>query len=409
MTTQVSHLWTQTWREEAKDLWSKTERPTLRNPNYKFTSLQALEFPECEKPASASVSAVADVSLHSSTGFHSKTVKQGVSIFSFDELIQNEVFFRKYAQASEKMKEDFFYRLVAAKAEQGLQLEVTKSNRSNKDGVSEPFHTQYIFDENSRAFYFYNVIVVKEGASFSWIEEAVSQAPFESSVVAGFVKVVVESGAELNWFQLQDFSAQAKAFVRYDVELGQNAKITHKALCLGGKQSQTRQQVNLLGRGSDYRSLTAVYGSERQHFDFWISSYHRASPNYAEMELRCVADDASRCVFNGMIEIPQGVNQSEAHQKSTSLLLSPRASVDTMPKLEIATDDVKVSHGASVSSIDEDQLFYMQARGLTRAEAEEMIVQGFANSVIDSFPTEQWQQKLRQRMQQKANEVGGKG
>ena len=96
--------------------------------------------------------------------------------------------------------------------------------------------------------------------------------------------------------------------------------------------------------------------------------------------------DKAKAVFNGLIVItPEGV-RTNAYQKNRNMILSPQASVETYPKLEIATDEVKCAHGASVAPVNFDQLYYLQSRGIPAIDAELMIINGFTDPVVQRLP-----------------------
>ena len=100
-----------------------------------------------------------------------------------------------------------------------------------------------------------------------------------------------------------------------------------------------------------------------------------------------VMDDQSRAVFNGLVHIGKNGMGTDAYQKCKTLLLSDKAQVNALPKLIIQTDAVKCAHGASISSIQAEQIHYLQSRGITAIEARRMIVRGFTAPVVDRLPT----------------------
>jgi Fe-S cluster assembly protein SufD len=106
------------------------------------------------------------------------------------------------------------------------------------------------------------------------------------------------------------------------------------------------------------------------------------------MEMGFVMGDSSRAVFNGLIQVRKGTNDCNSNQRSKSLLLGGKATVHAIPKLIIQTDAVKCSHGASVSSVNPEQIHYLQSRGISRSEAESMIIRGFTEPVLERLPTE---------------------
>jgi len=108
---------------------------------------------------------------------------------------------------------------------------------------------------------------------------------------------------------------------------------------------------------------------------------------------KALADGAGRSVFNGAVIVPQQAQRTDAAQLSRSLLLSDRARIDTKPELEIVADDVKCAHGATVSRLQQDELFYLQSRGIAAAQAQRLLLRGFCEEVLAELPdpASRWQ------------------
>jgi Fe-S cluster assembly protein SufD len=117
------------------------------------------------------------------------------------------------------------------------------------------------------------------------------------------------------------------------------------------------------------------------------SLIHFTQPHCTAQQLnKCIVGDRARGVFNGKIYVPKAAQQTNAAQLSRNLLLSPKARVDTKPQLEIIADDVKCAHGATVSQLDDEEIFYLQSRGLDRESASDLLVKGFASEVLENIP-----------------------
>ena len=101
---------------------------------------------------------------------------------------------------------------------------------------------------------------------------------------------------------------------------------------------------------------------------------------------KAVASEYSHCIFNGSIEVPQKAQKTEAAQLSRNLLLSKRARIDTKPELEIVADDVRCTHGATVSQLQDEELFYLLSRGIDNEHANSLLLKGYYDEVISHFP-----------------------
>jgi Fe-S cluster assembly protein SufD len=109
---------------------------------------------------------------------------------------------------------------------------------------------------------------------------------------------------------------------------------------------------------------------------------------------KCIIDDRAHGVFNGKVFVPKAAQLTDAGQLNRNLLLSPKARVDTKPQLEIVADNVKCTHGATVSQLDTDEVFYLQSRGIDAASAQKLLVYAFAYEILDQIPVASLKQTL---------------
>jgi Fe-S cluster assembly protein SufD len=125
----------------------------------------------------------------------------------------------------------------------------------------------------------------------------------------------------------------------------------------------------------------------------WIDNQHFGPQTQSDTFVWNVLEDQSVAVFNGNIDIDENGTLTEAYQHNKTLLLSEKARVHTMPKLEISTDDVKCSHGASISTLDQEQLFYLRSRGLPVDVAERIMIHAFSFPVLSELPVRHLREK----------------
>ena len=179
------------------------------------------------------------------------------------------------------------------------------------------------------------------------------------------------------------------------------ASVHQVTVALGGAKGQTRLESDCRGRGASFRHFGAVRADGDQHFDFWIRQLHSVPHTEGLMDFRGVATDRSRVVFNAMIDIPTQALHTDAVQKFRGLTLSSKSTIDASPKLEIATHEVKCSHGVSISTVDPDQIYYLTSRGISRSDAEWMVINGFTQPIVQELPTEALRTRFHALMEQK--------
>lgn len=135
--------------------------------------------------------------------------------------------------------------------------------------------------------------------------------------------------------------------------------------------------VELVGRGAEAEILGSFLAENTEKLNINITIFHKAKNTLANTTLRGVGRDKSSIRFFGKIIIEENCGQSNSFLTERVLLLSDEAKAETVPELEILTDDVKCSHAASISKIPESQLFYLQSRGISKRQAEDLIIDGF--------------------------------
>jgi Fe-S cluster assembly protein SufD len=232
-------------------------------------------------------------------------------------------------------------------------------------------------------------VCLESGAQLQLVEEFVT---CESTATVTVTNAVAECwlgpNADLHHTRIQREGAAAIHLGKTSVTQAQDSRYRGLSLNLGGQLARHTPEVTLTGIQTEtiLNGLAVATGTQ-------LSDTHSAiaftQPHGTARQLhKCIIDDRARGVFNGKVFVPQAAQQTDAAQLSRNLLLSPKARVDTKPQLEIVADDVKCAHGATVSQLDDDSVFYLQSRGLDQASACDLLVKAFAAEIIDQCPTE---------------------
>ncbi len=181
---------------------------------------------------------------------------------------------------------------------------------------------------------------------------------------------------------LQNLPISGKVSIKVNVHLENDARLKVTVVQNGGEASQVEIQSGGLGKGSrlEIRGLQNAKGIQK--FSFRAKVNHTVPHAQSDLQVWCAARDDSRSVFNGDVSIGKGAHHTEAFQKNKNLMLSRRAVVDSFPKLFIENHNVKCAHGSSTSTLEPDQAYYLQARGINGSEAEEMLIHGFIRQAI---------------------------
>ena len=185
---------------------------------------------------------------------------------------------------------------------------------------------------------------------------------------------------------MQDWSRESLAFHLNSTIVDARALCTSLTANFGGGFVRGESLSRLVGEGarSEMYSINPVDGT--REIDQRTLQDHVAPNATSDLLYLNSLDDKARTIFAGLIKVQPGANGTDAYQKVRNLILSDEADPNSMPGLEILSDDVRCSHGATNGPVSEDELFYLQARGIPREAASRLIVNGFFNSLLEKLP-----------------------
>jgi Fe-S cluster assembly protein SufD len=232
------------------------------------------------------------------------------------------------------------------------------------------------------------VVVAEEGARASLIEEYASPAPDTAAYSNAVTELFVEQSAKLEYVSLQNLSTETWHFASHHAQVGRDAELDWVAGGFGSKCGKTRIQNDLSGPGGTSRVTGAYFADGDQHLDYDTFQEHIAPNCESDFAFKGALRDHATAVWRGMIRVEPEAQKTNAYQECRNLMLSPTAHAVPIPGLEIMANDVRCTHGATVSRVDREQLFYLMTRGLPRAEAERMVVRGFFQNVLDRIELE---------------------
>jgi Fe-S cluster assembly protein SufD len=256
------------------------------------------------------------------------------------------------------------------------------------DGVTleRPIHLLFSRETPDAGTFPHVVIAMGERSEARIIEEYVSQGEPGVGVNVGATEVTVGQGASLHLATFQRWGDNVYHFGTERVRIGRDARFHWTYTALGGKVTKVDLEMHLDGEGSEAKFSGCYFGNGTQHFDFHTFQNHNVGHTVSDLLFKGALRDRARMVYQGLIKVHKDAQRSDAYQANRNLLLSPKARADSIPSLEIEANDVRCTHGATVGQVDEEQLFYLRSRGLPRPEAEQMIIQGFFEPVLERIP-----------------------
>jgi len=162
-----------------------------------------------------------------------------------------------------------------------------------------------------------------------------------------------------------------------------DANLKIHTISMGGELSRSRMDIDLLGDGSGFYLDGVYFGEDEQIHDSRVFVNHLGKNTNSNMITKGVLGDRSSSIFTGTIHIAEGAVKTESHQENRNILLSEEATAQSVPNLEILCDDVICSHGSSVGPIEEEIYHYVMSRGISKIDADKMLIKGFFNQIIN--------------------------
>lgn len=222
---------------------------------------------------------------------------------------------------------------------------------------------------------------VEAGATLGLIERHVS-AGSDANFVNTAVSVDIARGASVNHYRVQQSGARAIWFDTLSAVLAQDATYRLHGVSLGGLSARSTINVQLAGERADARISVVSLGDRQQVQDAFVLVDHVAPRARSEQTFRGISAGRARVTFNGMVVVRMGAQGTDSQQSLRGLLAGPDAEIDVRPQLEIYTDDVRCSHGATAGKLDDNMLFYLLSRGIDPETAQRLLKWAFLEDVV---------------------------
>lgn len=240
----------------------------------------------------------------------------------------------------------------------------------------------------------HTLIIVERGARLVFIDEYASRTQERQALACGAVELLVGAGAQLDYVSWQDWGRDVFNFTHERATVERDATLHWILAGLGGRLTKSFVDSRLVGEGSTALMSGVYFVDEKQHMDYDTEQNHVAPHAKSDLLYKGALKDKARAVWQGMIRVYPKAQRTDAYQANRNLALSHDARTDSIPGLEIEADDVRCTHGSTVSQIDNEEVFYLMSRGIPRPIAEQLIVNAFFQPVLDRIPHDRVRQRL---------------
>ncbi|HZQ16653.1 MAG TPA: Fe-S cluster assembly protein SufD [Gaiellaceae bacterium] len=365
-------------REEAAKRYEALPLPTTADEHWRFTDLRG--FDPGALAANGHVRRLTPAMLELDVSGRAAMSEAGIEIVSAPDGVVFEPLPRD-TEATLVPEDDRFALENLARWEHGLLVRVPEGVE-----LAEPLYVQV--RSNGGPLYWRMVVVAEEGARFSLIEEYSSAAPDTAAYTNAVVELHVGPRAKIEYVSLQNLSRETWHFGRHKALLERDSELDWVIGGFGSKKGKVWIENDLAGPGATSRVTGAYFADGSQHLDYDTFQEHIAPSTESDFAFKGALREQASAVWRGMIRVEEGAQKTNAYQENRNLLLSDKAHADSIPGLEIMANDVRCTHGATLGRVDREELFYLMTRGLSRAEAERLIVRGFFQDVLDRIELE---------------------
>ena len=406
------------WEQRKAEAWKKFQAmpmPKRSEEDWRFATIDAIRLGKFQ-PGGKGPSRDAEILERSVAAFP----QSGRAVFANDRLLHFEggeelgkkgVIFESLSGALQKhpdlLQKYFmahpvdlgaqkFAALHAAHASAGVLIHVPKNVELELPLVS--FHW---LDGDESSVFPHTLIVAGENSKVTVVDFLASTNKEGVGLACGLNDLLVGPGAKVDYVCLQQWGKQVTSFQLNSTRVEKDGEARSLFVNLGAAYARQESRSTMAGSGARSEMLGLSVGSDRQEFDQRTLQCHDVPNTWSDLLYKNALDDRSKSIFKGLIRVAPGAAKTDAYQNNRNLLLNPEAEADSMPGLEILNDDVRCTHGATTGQIDQDQLFYLMARGIDPRTGAQLLAHGFFEEVIARLPEKKIGEAVRSAVAEK--------
>jgi Fe-S cluster assembly protein SufD len=360
--------WLAERRIEAWDLFEKLDLPDPKSEEWRYTDVRRFDFDRFRgpEPRSSAPEVAPDLQARGVVA-----VDFTVAASRYADLLRSHFFTdvpvdeHKFTALHGAMHSDGVLCYVPAGIEVEVPLQIMR--RLEEGGSGFP-HTTVVVDEN---------------AALTLVDVFSSPESGDASLCSSVVEVEARRGATVNYISLQQWGRNVSHFQTQRFTGYRDSTVRSLAVNLGSGFARTQVESVLRGEGSFSEMLGLYFADADQHFAQRTLQSHNAQHATSDLLYKGALKERSRSEYSGLIKVMKNAQGTDAYQANRNLVLSEDALARSIPQLEIEANEVRCTHGATVSPVEEEHLFYLMSRGIDRVTAQKLVVFGFFGDVLD--------------------------
>ncbi|MCZ2122200.1 MAG: Fe-S cluster assembly protein SufD [Anaerolineales bacterium] len=324
-------------------------------------------------------------------------VKQGVVFTDFRTAEKEHCeLLKKLISQVVRAEDGKFAALASALSENGVLLYIPEDVQ-----VEYPLHSILWGPGENLAHFSHLIIYLESGAAVTYVHEAASPEESGSAMHTGIVEIHVGENANLRFVELQSWGRHVWNFSHERARVARGGNLDWIFGAVGSKLTKNFSDLDLVGEGAQGRMSGFYFTDGDQHLDHDTQQNHLAPRTTSDLLFKGALRGKSRSVWQGMIYVAPGAQKTDGYQANRNLVLDDQARADSIPGLEILADDVRCTHGATVGKLEQEPLFYLKSRGIPQKEAEQLVVEGFFDPIMQRIPFEGVRERFQQAIHDK--------
>ena len=233
-----------------------------------------------------------------------------------------------------------------------------------------------------------SLIIADEGSQVHYVEGCTAPQYTTDSLHSGVIEIIVKKGARVRYTTIQNWSNNVYNLVTQRAKVEENGTMEWVDANLGSKLTMKYPSCMLMGKGAHGEILSIAFSGKGQNHDTGGKILHLAPDTTSKIISKSISKDGGRASYRGLLRVNKGSTNIKSNVVCDALLLDDHSRSDTYPYIEVDEQDVNIGHEASVSKVEEEQLFYLMSRGLSEEEATSMVVSGFIEPLVKELPME---------------------
>jgi Fe-S cluster assembly protein SufD len=373
--------WLAERRLQAWDLFEKLDLPDPKGEEWRYVDVRGFDFDRFEGPVPRSSAPAVDAGL----------TRRGLVVEDFGRASRDHPdLLREHFFTEVPVDEHKFTALHGAFLSDGLVAYVPK-------GIEVPAPLQVVRRvEVGGSSFPHTTVVIDENASATIVDVFMSETSARPALCSSVVEIEARRGATVNYISLQQWGRNVHHFQTQRFTGHRDSTVRSLAVNLGSKFARTQVESVLKGDGSFSEMLGLYFADSDQHFAQRTLQSHNAAHATSDLLYKGALKERSRSEYSGLIKVLRGAQGTDAYQANRNLVLSDEAMARSIPQLEIEANEVRCTHGATVSPVEEEHLFYLMSRGIDRVTAQKLVVFGFFGDVLDRIRVPAVREELAQ-------------